>query len=51
MIGLIVLLVVVGILLWAVESLIPMDATIKRLIQVVVVLFVLLFILRYFGLF
>jgi hypothetical protein len=51
MIGLVVLLVVVGILLWAVESLIPMDATIKRLIQVVVVLFVLLFILRYFGLF
>jgi hypothetical protein len=51
MITLIVLLVVVGILLWAVESLIPMDATIRRLIQVVAVLFVLLFLLRYFGLF
>jgi hypothetical protein len=50
MIGLIVALIVVGVLLWAVESLIPMDATIRRVIQVVVVLCVLLYILRFFGL-
>lgn len=50
MISLIVALIVVGVLLWAVESLIPMDPAIKRVIQVVVVLCVLLYVLRFFGL-
>lgn len=50
MIGLVIALIVVGVLLWAVESLIPLDPTIRRIIQVVVVLVVLLFVLRFFGL-
>lgn len=50
LIQLIVLLIVLGVILWAVESLIPLDATIKRLIQVVAVLGVVLYLLRIFGL-
>lgn len=50
MISLIVALIVVGVLLWAVEALVPMDATIRRVIQVVVVVCVLLYVLRTFGL-
>lgn len=49
MISLIVALVVVGVLLWAVESLIPLDATIRRIIQVLIVLCVVLYILRFFA--
>lgn len=50
MIGLIVTLVVVGVLLYLCE-LLPMDATIKRIIQVVVILCVVLWLLNSFGLF
>lgn len=49
MIQLIIALIVIGVLLWVVESLLPLDATIKRIIQVVVILAVLLYICRYFG--
>jgi uncharacterized membrane protein YwzB len=49
MIGLIVSLIILGVVLWAVESLIPMDPMIKRIIQVVVVLCVLLYVLRFFA--
>jgi uncharacterized membrane protein YwzB len=49
MIGLIVSLIILGVVLWAVESLIPMDPMIKRIIQVVVVLCVLFYIVRFFG--
>jgi hypothetical protein len=51
LIGLIVALVVLGVLLWVVETIIPLDPTIRRLIQVLVVLAVLIFVLRAFGLF
>lgn len=50
LVQLIVALVVVGVLLWAVETLIPMDPTIKRLIQVVIVVAVLIWLLRIFAL-
>jgi hypothetical protein len=49
MISLIVGLILVGVLLYVVETLLPIDATIKRLIQVVVVLGCVLWIARAFG--
>ena len=49
LIGLIVVLLIVGVVLYIV-SLIPMDATIKRIIQVLVILFVVLWILSALGL-
>lgn len=47
MIELIVILLVVGVVI----ALVPMDATIRNLIVVIVVLFVALWILNYFGVF
>ena len=47
---LIVVLVVVGILLWLVNTYIPMDAKIKQILNIVVVLAVILWLLRTFGL-
>ncbi len=49
LIGLIVTLVLVGVLLWFVETYIPMDAAIKRIIQGVVILVVILWLLSVFG--
>jgi hypothetical protein len=51
MIQLIIVLIVIGIILWLVETLIPLDATIRRLIQAVIVICVLLYIIRFFGIF
>jgi uncharacterized membrane protein len=49
MISLIVTLVVVGVLLYVVETMIPMDPTMKRIIHIVVILGALVFVLRAFG--
>lgn len=49
LIGLVVVLLVVGVALYLV-SMIPMDATIKRIIQVLVILFVVLWLLSVLGL-
>jgi hypothetical protein len=43
-----VILVIVGVLLWLVETQIPMDAGIKTVIRVVVILVVVLWLLRMF---
>lgn len=51
LINLVVVLIVVGVLLWLMETYIPMDATIKRIIQVVVIIAVVLWLLSVFGLF
>ena len=48
-IGLIITLVVVGVLLWLVEAYVPMDATIKRLLQVVVIICVVIWLLQALG--
>ena len=48
---LIVLLIVVGVLLWLVNTYIPMEATIKRIINIVVIVVVVLWLLSLFGLF
>lgn len=47
---LIVALIIVGVILWAIETLIPIDPTIRRVIQVIIVLAVLIWVLRAFAL-
>jgi hypothetical protein len=49
MIGVIITLIVIGVLLYVLETMIPMDATIKRIIYIVVILAVLLWLLQVFG--
>ena len=44
-------LIVVGVLLWLVNSYIPMDAKIKQILNIVAVIAVVLWLLRVFGLF
>lgn len=50
LIQLIVMLVIIGLLLWAVESVVPMDPTIKQIIRVIVIVAVCLWLLSLFGL-
>ncbi len=49
MINLIILLVILGLCLYLIESAIPMDAAIKTVIRVVVVLCLVLYLLSAFG--
>lgn len=46
---LVIVIVVVGLLLWLINSYIPMDATIKRILNIVVVIFLIFWILRATG--
>jgi 1-acyl-sn-glycerol-3-phosphate acyltransferase len=46
---LIIVLVVVGVVLWAINNYIPMQENIKKILNVVVVIVVLLFVLNAFG--
>ena len=48
-INLLIVLVVVGVLLWAVNTYIPMDRKIKSILNVVVVIAVVLWLLQAFG--
>ena len=50
LIGLVVTLIVVGILLWLLNNYVPMDGKIKRIINVVVVIVVVIWLLQAFGL-
>lgn len=45
----IITLIVVGVLLWLVNTFIPMDGKIKRIINIVVVVVVVLWLLHVFG--
>jgi hypothetical protein len=47
----ILVLIVAGVLLWLVNSYIPMDGTIKKILNVVVVIVVIVWLLKVFGLF
>ena len=47
-IHLIILLIVVGVLMWLVNSYIPMDPTIKKILNIVVVVIVVLWLLSLF---
>jgi len=49
LISLIVTLIIVGVLLWLVNSYIPMDGKIKKIINVVVVICVVVWLLSAFG--
>lgn len=49
LVQLVIVLIVVGVLLWAVNSYIPMDAKIKNILNVVVVIAVVLWLLNVFG--
>lgn len=50
LIQLVVVLVVVGVLLWAVNQYLPMDGKIKQILNVVVVIAVVIWLLQVFGL-
>jgi len=50
LINIIVALVVIGVLLWLVNSVIPMDGNIKKILNVVVIIAVVLWLLKAFGL-
>jgi hypothetical protein len=49
LIGLVIVLIVVGVLLWAANTYIPMDNKIKTIMNVVVVIAVVLWLLSAFG--
>jgi hypothetical protein len=49
MLELISTIVVDGLLLWIVETCIPLDAHVKLLLQVVVILILVLYVLSFFG--
>jgi hypothetical protein len=46
----VIILVVVGVILWVINSYIPMQSTIKRILNVVVVIVVIIWLLNVFGL-
>lgn len=50
LIGLVVVLVVIGVVLWLVNTMIPMDAKIKQILNFLVVIVVCLWLLQQFGL-
>ena len=47
----VMVIVVVGVLLWALNSFIPMDPKIKNILNVVVVIALVIWLLRAFGIF
>ena len=49
LIQLVIVLVVVGVVLWLINSYIPMQATIKKILNAVVVIVVVLWLLSVFG--
>lgn len=49
LINLVIILIVVGVLLWAVNNYIPMDSKIKSILNVVVVIAVVFWLLSVFG--
>jgi hypothetical protein len=49
LIQLVIVLVVVGVILWVINSYIPMQATIKKILNVVVIIVVIIWLLSAFG--
>ena len=49
LVSIIITLIVVGVLLWLVNSYIPMDGKIKQILNIVIVIAVILWLLRAFG--
>ena len=48
LISLIIVLIIIGVILWAVNTYIPMDAKIKNILNIVVVVVLLLWLLKLF---
>jgi len=49
LVTIIIVLVLVGFFLWLIEKYIPMDATIKRILEIVIIIVVVLWLLGVFG--
>ena len=49
LLNLVIVLCVVGVILWVINSYIPMQSTIKRILNVVVIIAVILWLLNVFG--
>ena len=49
LIQLIIVLVIVGVVLWVINSYIPMQSTIKKILNVVVIIVVIIWLLSVFG--
>jgi hypothetical protein len=49
MLGLIITLIVIGVLMWLVNTYVPMDGKIKNILNVVVIICVVLYLLSVFG--
>ena len=49
LLNLVIVLVVVGVVLWVINSYIPMHATIKKILNVVVIIAVVIWLLSVFG--
>ena len=49
LLNLVIVLVVVGVVLWVINSYIPMQSTIKKILNVVVVIAVIIWLLSVFG--
>jgi hypothetical protein len=49
LVSLAIVLIIVGVLLWLVNNYIPMDAKIKKILNVVVVIVVIVWLLQAFG--
>jgi hypothetical protein len=49
LINVLIVLVIVGVVLWLVNTYIPMDAKIKKILNIVVVIGVIIWLLRAFG--
>ena len=50
LITIVIVLIVVGVLLWLINTYLPMDRKIKNILNIVVVVFVILWLLQAFGL-
>ena len=51
LVTILLVLVVVGVVLWAINTYIPMEPGIKRLLNIVVIVFLVLWLLKAFGVF
>ena len=49
LVGVVIVLAIIGVVLWLLETKIPMDSTIKLVIQVVIIIAVILYLLRLVG--
>jgi len=51
LISIVIVLIIIGVLLWLINNFIPMDAKIKKILNIVVVVFVVLWLLNLLGAF